>query len=115
MTNELSQPIVFQPYYKSVIWGGDAIGALKGVDTHTPNTGESWEISAVPGHESVVAEGPLAGRNICELMAHYGADLSDFVPREIIGDVKEKVHERTGGPILAVCGDIGDTKESEEN
>ena len=48
-------------------------------------------------------------------MAHYGADLSDFVPREIIGDVKEKVHERTGGPILAVCGDIGDTKESEEN
>lgn len=45
-------------------------------------------------------------------MAHYGADLSDFVPREIIGDVMGKVQERTGGPVLAVCGD---TKESEEN
>lgn len=45
-------------------------------------------------------------------MAHYGADLSDFVPREIIGDVMSKVRERTGGPVLAVDGD---TKESEEN
>jgi len=45
-------------------------------------------------------------------MAHYGADLSDFVPREIIGDVMGKVRERTGGPVLTVCGD---TKESEEN
>ena len=45
-------------------------------------------------------------------MAHYGADLSDFVPREIIGDVMGKVRERTGGSILAVGGD---SKESEEN
>ena len=85
MKKELSQPIVFQPYYKSVIWGGDAIGALKGVDTHTPNTGESWEISAVPGHENVVAEGPLAGRNICELMADYGADFTGRIPAERFG------------------------------
>ena len=27
-------------------------------------------------------------------MAHYGADLSDFVPREIIDDVNHKVQER---------------------
>lgn len=27
-------------------------------------------------------------------MAHYGADLSDFVPREIINDVNQKVQER---------------------
>ena len=45
-------------------------------------------------------------------MAHYGADLSDFVPREIIADVMGKVEECTGKPILAV---YGDTKESEEN
>lgn len=45
-------------------------------------------------------------------MAYYGADLSDFVPREIIGDVTEKVRERNGGAILALGGD---TKESEEN
>ena len=96
MTNELSQPIVFQPYYKSVIWGGDAIGALKGVDTHTPNTGESWEISAVPGHESVVAEGPLAGRNICELMAHYGADFTGKTEMWYVVDAKPGSHIYSG-------------------
>ena len=37
-------------------------------------------------------------------MAHYGADLSDFVPREIIDDVNRKVQERLGGQA---------TKESE--
>ena len=30
-------------------------------------------------------------------MAHYGADLSDFVPREIIDDVNRKVQERVNG------------------
>ena len=30
-------------------------------------------------------------------MAHYGADLSDFVPREIIDDVNRKVQERLVG------------------
>jgi len=30
-------------------------------------------------------------------MAHYGADLSDFVPREIIDDVNQKVQERMNG------------------
>lgn len=37
-------------------------------------------------------------------MAHYGADLSDFVPREIIDDVNCKVQERMDGQT---------TKESE--
>ena len=30
-------------------------------------------------------------------MAYYGADLSDFVPREIIDDVSRKVRERSDG------------------
>jgi len=37
--------------------------------------GESWELSAVPGHESVVAEGPLAGKTITELGEELGAEL----------------------------------------
>lgn len=32
--------------------------------------------------------------SVVKEMAHYGADLSDFVPREIIGDVNGKVRER---------------------
>lgn len=32
--------------------------------------------------------------SVVKEMAHYGADLSDFVPREIINDVNQKVQER---------------------
>ncbi|MBJ2183012.1 MAG: class I mannose-6-phosphate isomerase [Muribaculaceae bacterium] len=85
MKNELFKPIFFKPYYKSVIWGGDAIAALKGERIDLEKVGESWEISAVPGHESVVAEGPLAGVNICELMARYGVDFTGRVAAERFG------------------------------
>ena len=30
-------------------------------------------------------------------MARYGADLSDFVPREIIADIQEKMNGRRDG------------------
>ncbi len=32
--------------------------------------------------------------SVVKEMAAYGADLSDFVPREIIGDVEEKMKSR---------------------
>ena len=85
MIAELSRPIVFTPYYKPVIWGGDAIGRLKGERIDIDSVGESWEISAVPGHESVVAEGPLAGIDIVELMRRYGADFIGTEPAARFG------------------------------
>ena len=73
----------FRPYYKSVIWGGDKIASYKGVEIAERCVGESWELSAVPGHESVVADGLLAGKNIVELASEYGAELlgSDVTAR----------------------------------
>lgn len=68
-------PIRFEPYFKTVIWGGDRIFRYKGLNREEPNIGESWEISAVPGHESVVAEGIYAGRNINDLVMDFGTDL----------------------------------------
>lgn len=47
------KPYKFQPYLKSTIWGGDQIAPFKGVETDLTDIGESWEISGVPGHESV--------------------------------------------------------------
>lgn len=85
MKHELDGVIRFTPYYKPVIWGGDAIGRLKNEKMPAGNIGESWEISAVPGHESVVAEGPLRGRNIAELMERYGADFVGTVAAERFG------------------------------
>lgn len=76
----------FAPIYKSVIWGGNAIGRLKGNPEPMEGVGESWEISGVPGHETVVADGPLRGKSVSELMRTYGADFVGRVPLERFGD-----------------------------
>ncbi len=47
------KPYKFEPYLKTTIWGGYQIAPFKGIYTAQPNIGESWEISGVPGHESV--------------------------------------------------------------
>lgn len=72
----LTKPIQFAPYLKTVIWGGNKIAPYKGIQTDLQNVGESWEISAVPGHESVVVnDNTLEGKNLTELVEEYGADL----------------------------------------
>lgn len=68
-------PITFKPYLKDVIWGGTRICAYKGIMQEKANIGESWEISEVPGHESVVDAGEYIGLNLTELIARYGKDL----------------------------------------
>ncbi len=58
-----------------MIWGGRKIAAYKGIDAPSPAIGESWELSGVAGHESVVAEGPCKGIALPELIDRYGAAL----------------------------------------
>lgn len=84
-------PIVFAPSLKSVIWGGSRICSYKGIPQPDAKIGESWEVSALPGHESVVESGPYAGSKLSELVAAFGA--------ELLGDA---VAERYGGkfPLL---------------
>ena len=73
-------PLKFQNIFKSVVWGGEKIAPFKGVNTQQKNIGESWELSGVKGNESVVAEGPLAGRTITSLAEEYkGALLGEKV------------------------------------
>ena len=50
------KPYKFAPYLRTMIWGGYQIAPFKGIYTAQPNIGESWEISSVPGHESVAVE-----------------------------------------------------------
>ena len=69
----------FKPILKTVVWGGSMILPFKGLDRPADGSGdhigESWELSGVKGNESVVADGPLAGRTITELARTYGAQL----------------------------------------
>lgn len=71
----LEHALHFAPFLKSVIWGGDRIAPYKGITTDQDSIGESWEISAVPGHVSVVDRGPHAGKALDDLIAEHGAEL----------------------------------------
>lgn len=71
----MMSPCHFTPYLKRVIWGGSRIPQYKGIETDTQNIGESWELSAVPGHVSVVDRGPYRGKTLDELVADFGESL----------------------------------------
>lgn len=68
-------PFTFQPILKPVIWGGADICPFKGITPLQDGIGESWEISDVEGHVSVVANGDLAGKSLDELISTYGEQL----------------------------------------
>jgi len=65
----------FSPILKSTIWGGTKIAPFKNIQTPMTKVGESWEISGVPGNETVVSEGPCEGRKLNELVAEQQAAL----------------------------------------
>lgn len=75
----------FDPIFKSVLWGGTRIAEFKGIPSQGDHIGESWELSPMPGHESVVADGKFKGMTLPQLLAKHG--------EEIMG---EKLYKRYG-------------------
>lgn len=72
-------PLRFRPVFKERLWGGRELARRyhKPLPPGRP-IGESWEISDRPGDVSVVANGPLAGRDLRWLMQNHG--------RAVLGD-----------------------------
>ena len=69
-------PLKFQTIYKDKIWGGQKIRTYLHKDFgDLPNCGETWEISGVKSDVSVVAEGPLKGERLDQLLEEYKDDL----------------------------------------
>lgn len=68
-------PLKFKPILKQTIWGGDRIIPFKHLNENLPNVGESWEISGVPGNESVVANGEFRGKTLRELINIFREEL----------------------------------------
>src|SRR6266581_6971203 len=69
-------PLTFRPIFKERIWGGRALERL--YKKHLPSgvpIGESWEISDRPGDASVIANGPLAGKDLRWLMENHAAEI----------------------------------------
>ena len=68
-------PLKFRPILKTVVWGGEKIAPYKEVVTDQHNIGESWELSGVKGHESVIANGEFEGKTITELVEQFKGKL----------------------------------------
>lgn len=66
-------PLLFEHNLRTTVWGGNRIKPMKGMPADNEPIGESWECSAVPGMESVVANGIFKGRKLNELVDMYGA------------------------------------------
>lgn len=58
-----------------MIWGGNRIASFKGEALDVVRLGESWEVSSVPGCESMVSEGPHRGRALSEMCRRFGSRL----------------------------------------
>lgn len=68
-------PLKFEPILKQTLWGGDKIIPFKHLKENLPDVGESWEVSAVEGSESVVANGPDKGMTLPEMVRKYKEEL----------------------------------------
>ncbi|MBT3341718.1 MAG: class I mannose-6-phosphate isomerase [Gemmatimonadetes bacterium] len=75
-TNTLPDVLPLRPYLREMIWGGRRLGELYGKPLpDDQRIGESFEVSALPERDSVVASGPLAGRGLAQLLTEYGSQL----------------------------------------
>jgi mannose-6-phosphate isomerase len=69
-------PLRFEPIYQSRLWGGRRLANL--LSAPLPGAGpigEAWLLSDRDDHPSVVADGPLKGRTIGELMQQWSEQL----------------------------------------
>lgn len=69
------QPVICRPVFKAKPWGGRRLASLGKALPEGARVGESWELADLPGDETCVARGPLAGRSIRELLTAWGAGL----------------------------------------
>lgn len=63
------QPLVFEPIFKRIRWGGRRLGTVLGKPIG-PETdyAESWEVSDHGDDQSIVADGPYAGQTMSQLV-----------------------------------------------
>ena len=72
-------PLVMAPSFRhgpDTPWGGHALKELFGKNAPDEITGESLEVSALPGHESRVANGEYAGKTLRDLFPLWGKSLT---------------------------------------
>jgi mannose-6-phosphate isomerase len=78
MSQELLYPLRFEPIYQYRLWGGRRLAGL--LTAPLPGDGpigEAWVLSDREDHPSRVADGPLKGRTIAQLLEQF--------PQQVMG------------------------------
>ena len=75
-------PLLFAPMYRRTPWGGGKLARVlnRELPAEEGRFGEAWDICDREGVESVISNGPLAGKTIHELCTMIG-------PSYLIGDM----------------------------
>ena len=68
-------PLKFEPFLRTMVWGGTKIASYKGIETADDHIGESWELSGVEEHLTAVSNGALRGKSITDLVKTYKGSL----------------------------------------
>ncbi len=68
-------PMTFTPVFKDYPWGGRNLATVLGRAIPDGIVAESWDIAAHPNGSSTVANGPLAGKTLPQVMALLGESL----------------------------------------
>ncbi|KPJ61931.1 MAG: hypothetical protein AMS15_05475 [Planctomycetes bacterium DG_23] len=84
MPSEELYPLKFEEIFKDKIWGGENLKRLLGKNLpEDARIGESWEISDRSSDISVIANGPLAGKSLREVLKFHKEEVlgrKDFPP-----------------------------------
>ena len=68
-------PLRFNPVYKDYLWGGSRIPKLYNRNQPDGIYAESWEISMHPDGATTIANGPLSGKTLSDLLPEYKDEL----------------------------------------
>lgn len=113
-------PYRFHPLLHERVWGGQALARYgKPLPPGQP-IGESWELSDRPDAQSIVANGPLAGQTLHQLVTTLGPQLlgtnshiTDRFPLLIkLLDARERLSLQVHPP-AAVAGSLGGEPKTE--
>ncbi|MEI8140474.1 MAG: type I phosphomannose isomerase catalytic subunit [bacterium] len=110
-------PFLLEPAYKDYIWGGSRIPARFNRDQPEGVYAESWELSDRPEGMSFVANGPLKGQSLAELVTRFGKELlghgikSDSFPLLVkLIDAKERLSIQVHPDDASAALGIGEAK-----
>jgi mannose-6-phosphate isomerase len=88
-------PLRFQPIYQYRLWGGRRLANLLTAPLPSGPIGEAWILSDRDDHASQVADGPLKGQTISQLLEHF--------PEQMLG---KRTHRFRRFPLLLKFLDV---------